>query len=77
MYFMGVLMKKQAREIVKKIQTTVNSRTGKENGTANLIIRLDGERVKVKVNAGDFYAPMEILSTYFPQVEFVEMEVEG
>lgn len=68
-------MKKQTRELVKKIQTAVNSRMGKENGTANLIVRLDGERIKVKVNAGDFYTPVEILNNLFPEVEYIEMEI--
>lgn len=70
-------MKKQTRELIKKIQATVNSRMGKENGSANLIVRLDGERVKIKVNAGDFYSPVEILNKFFPQVECLEMEVEN
>lgn len=68
-------MKKQTREIVKKIQAAVNSRLGKENGTANLILRLDGQRVAVKVNAGDFYTPVEILNNLFPEVEYIEMEI--
>lgn len=68
-------MKKQTRELVQKIQAAVNSRLGKENGTANLIVRLDGERIKVKVNAGDFYTPVEILNNLFPEVEYIEMEI--
>jgi len=50
--------------LINEIQKAVNAKMGRENGSAWLILRINGERVKVKVNAGDFYTPMQIAMTF-------------
>jgi hypothetical protein len=62
--------------LVNEIQKAVNAKMGRENGQATLILRINGERVKVKVNAGDFYTPMQIAMT-FSGVEDAHLEIDG
>jgi hypothetical protein len=63
------------KNLVKEIQKAVNARMSRENGQATLILRINGERVKIKVNAGDFYTPMQI-AMGFVGVEHAELEIE-
>jgi len=61
--------------LINEIQKAVNAKMGRENGKATLILRINGERVKVKVNAGDFYTPMQIAMS-FAGVEDAQMEID-
>lgn len=61
--------------LVKEIQKAVNARMSKVNGQATLVLRINGEQVKIKVNAGDYYTPMQIAMS-FAGVEHAELEIE-
>lgn len=63
------------KNLVKEIQKAVNSKMGRENGIATLILRINGEQVKVKVNAGDYYTPMQIAMT-FAGVQDARLEID-
>lgn len=63
------------KNLAKEIQKAVNSKMGRENGQGNLILSVNGKQIKVKVNVGDFYTPMQIAMT-FAGVQDARLEID-
>lgn len=63
------------KNLASEIKKAVNAKCAPTNGRANLIVHLkDGQRIKIEVNAGDFYTPM-VIAESFPNVAKAELEV--